>query len=44
MERRGCGWTDVHAKLVERLLEAGTDERRRALRDSEMRRLRRSAA
>jgi UDP-N-acetylglucosamine diphosphorylase/glucosamine-1-phosphate N-acetyltransferase len=43
MLRRGCAWTDAHAALAQRLLEDGTQERRRALRDSEMRRLRRSA-
>jgi UDP-N-acetylglucosamine diphosphorylase/glucosamine-1-phosphate N-acetyltransferase len=43
MQRRGCAWTELHAKLIEQLFASGADERRRALRDREVRRLRRTA-
>lgn len=43
MRRRGCAWTEVHAALTGELFANGADERRRALRDREVRQLRRSA-
>ncbi len=43
MRRRGGAWTDTHTALAQRLFDNGSDERRRAVRDSEARRLRRSA-
>ncbi|MBY0523595.1 MAG: hypothetical protein K2R98_09350 [Gemmataceae bacterium] len=43
MQRRGRAFTDVHAALVRRLHDETAGERRRALRDAETRRLRRSA-
>jgi len=43
MERRGCTFTETLAALFRELLDQTTAERRRALRESEQRRLRRSA-
>ena len=43
MQRRGVTLTDAHRTLYSRLMEETAGERRRALRESEQRRLRRSA-
>lgn len=43
MGRRGQELSEAHAAVYRRLFEQGTAERRRILRDAEMRRLRRSA-
>jgi UDP-N-acetylglucosamine diphosphorylase/glucosamine-1-phosphate N-acetyltransferase len=43
MRRRGCEWTAAHAALYEAVCASTSDERRRALRESEIRALRRGA-
>ncbi len=42
MRRRNLEWTPAHQEFYDALYEAGAEMRRRAVRDSEMRRLRRS--
>ena len=43
MRRRGCAFTDAHAGMYQAVFEQTAPERARALRDTEIRRLRRSA-
>jgi UDP-N-acetylglucosamine diphosphorylase/glucosamine-1-phosphate N-acetyltransferase len=43
MRRRGCAFTDVHAEMYRAVFEQTAGDRARAVRDAEMRRLRRSA-
>jgi UDP-N-acetylglucosamine diphosphorylase/glucosamine-1-phosphate N-acetyltransferase len=43
MQRRGSTWTEAHAALLRHLHEETAADRRRAVRDAEVRRLRRSA-
>jgi len=43
MQRRGRAWTEAHTTLGRRLFDETADERRRVMREGELRRLRRSA-
>ena len=43
MRRRGCGFTEAHANLLRHVFAETAPERRQALKDAELRRLRKSA-